>query len=67
MKIHWKLINKYIEKSSSECACKCPYAIEDDNNQCCIYVSCGPRICDNPCKRCLCWTGYGQEDREDMK
>lgn len=59
MKIHWRLINEYIEKASSEDNCK----LYDKVDGCVNYVSCGPKNrCLCPCKRCLYWTGYGLEE-----
>ena len=59
MKIHWKLIKEYIEKSS---CCPCEWA-RLDKEECVNFVSCGPQHrCKNPCNKCLYWTGYGIEE-----
>jgi hypothetical protein len=58
MKIHWRLINEYIEKASSEGNCK----LYNEVDGCVNYVGCGPKPCKNPCKYCLYWTGYGLEE-----
>jgi len=63
MKIHWKLINEYIEKASSP-----PKECRERGNECVLYVSCGPKNkCSRPCKYCLYWTGYGLEWEGDNK
>jgi len=65
MKIHWKLINQYIEKA--ECGCDCSRYNCDDNG-CLTYVSCGPKNrCPRPCKHCLYWTGYGLDYEDSLE
>jgi hypothetical protein len=52
MKIHPELKEKH------KCAKECPKGCSKDH-ECVSFVGCGPKICEQPCENCLCWSGYG--------
>jgi len=63
MKIHPRLEHlHHLARRCEECEAHGAHGVCREDGQCINFVSCGGNKCNNPCPKCLFWTGYGIDE-----